>query len=106
MPRDNYVEANCCDPATPEKPTLGSGAHTATGYSDCASGYPVQWVAFDGDHISDPFRCGLFRLVYRWSHLGIFLLILNRPQIRHRAVLGVGVFKLVAGKRDRALLGA
>ena len=43
--RDHYVEVNGCDPATPEEPAPGSGVHTVTDYSNCASGYPVQWVA-------------------------------------------------------------
>ncbi|BCS23454.1 alpha/beta hydrolase family esterase [Aspergillus puulaauensis] len=56
--RDHYVEVNGCDPATPEEPAPGSGVHTLTDYSNCASGYPVQWVAFDGDHIPNPTDAG------------------------------------------------
>lgn len=56
--RDHYVEVNGCDPATPEEPAPGSGVHTVTDYSNCASGYPVQWVAFDGDHIPNPSEAG------------------------------------------------
>ncbi|KAE8336781.1 hypothetical protein BDV24DRAFT_178182 [Aspergillus arachidicola] len=48
--RDHYAQVNGCDAATPPEPGVGSGTHVVTDYTGCAEGYPVQWVAFDGDH--------------------------------------------------------
>lgn len=56
--RDHYVQINGCDAATPPEPEPGSGMHTVTDYSNCADGYPVQWVAFDGGHEPTPSDAG------------------------------------------------
>jgi poly(3-hydroxybutyrate) depolymerase len=52
--RDTFVRNNGCTPQTPAEPLQGSLTHITTVYSGCRSGYPVQWAAFDGDHIPSP----------------------------------------------------
>ncbi|KAL4866512.1 hypothetical protein BDV12DRAFT_187368 [Aspergillus spectabilis] len=56
--RDHFVQLNGCDAAIPEEPTPGSGTHTVTDYTGCSEGHPVQWVAFDGDHVPTPNDAG------------------------------------------------
>lgn len=53
--RDQFVRNNGCDaaPNVPE-PARGSGAHVKTVYTGCRPGYPVTFVAFDGDHTPQP----------------------------------------------------
>ncbi|WP_309238792.1 cellulose binding domain-containing protein [Actinoplanes aureus] len=52
--RDTFVRANGCTAQNPPEPTQGSGSHITTAYSGCRAGYPVQWAAFDGDHVPLP----------------------------------------------------
>jgi len=52
--RDTFVRNNRCTPQTPAEPLQGSLTHITTAYSGCRPGYPVQWAAFDGDHIPSP----------------------------------------------------
>ncbi len=52
--RDRFVKNNGCKSQTPQEPTAGSGKHVKTVYEDCTPGYPVTWVAFDGDHTPQP----------------------------------------------------
>jgi poly(3-hydroxybutyrate) depolymerase len=52
--RDTFVRNNGCTAQSPREPTQGSLTHIATTYSGCRAGYPVEWVAFDGDHTPDP----------------------------------------------------
>ncbi|MEV0902959.1 cellulose binding domain-containing protein [Actinoplanes sp. NPDC049802] len=52
--RDSFVRANGCTAQNPPEPAQGSGTHITTAYSGCRSGYPVQWAAFDGDHVPLP----------------------------------------------------
>ncbi|GGN50285.1 poly(3-hydroxybutyrate) depolymerase [Actinoplanes campanulatus] len=52
--RDSFVRANGCAAQNPPEPAQGSGTHLTTAYSGCRSGYPVQWAAFDGDHVPLP----------------------------------------------------
>ncbi|MEU8241000.1 cellulose binding domain-containing protein [Actinoplanes missouriensis] len=52
--RDSFVRANGCAVQNPPEPAQGSGTHITTAYSGCRSGYPVQWAAFDGDHVPLP----------------------------------------------------
>ncbi|KAL2862295.1 alpha/beta hydrolase family esterase [Aspergillus lucknowensis] len=56
--RDKFVELNGCDPGNPEEPAQGSGTHIVTDYTGCTEGYPVEWVAFDGDHEPTPSDAG------------------------------------------------
>ncbi|WP_149260575.1 RICIN domain-containing protein [Actinomadura sp. K4S16] len=52
--RDKFVANNGCTPQSPREPAPGSRTHITTVYSGCRAGYPVQWAAFDGDHIPGP----------------------------------------------------
>jgi len=52
--RDTFVRNNGCTAQSPREPTQGSLTHITTAYSGCRAGYPVQWAAFDGDHIPNP----------------------------------------------------
>ncbi|WP_249998426.1 cellulose binding domain-containing protein [Actinoplanes sp. M2I2] len=52
--RDSFVRANGCTAQNPPEPAQGSGGHITTAYSGCRAGYPVQWAAFDGDHVPLP----------------------------------------------------
>jgi poly(3-hydroxybutyrate) depolymerase len=52
--RDKFVSNNGCTPQSPREPAPGSRTHITTTYSGCRAGYPVQWAAFDGDHIPAP----------------------------------------------------
>ena len=52
--RDSFVRANGCTAQNPPEPAQGSGTHITTAYSGCRAGYPVQWAAFDGDHVPLP----------------------------------------------------
>ncbi|KAI1813343.1 carbohydrate esterase family 1 protein [Poronia punctata] len=58
--RDRFVKNNGCTAmASPSEPAAGSGAaHTKNTYSNCSSGYPVVWVAFDGPHTPTPTENG------------------------------------------------
>lgn len=48
----NFATANSCTWATPTKVT--SGNHMCTNLTGCATGYPVQFCSFNGDHTPDP----------------------------------------------------
>ncbi|WP_255658558.1 cellulose binding domain-containing protein [Actinoplanes sp. L3-i22] len=52
--RDTFVRANGCTAQSPAEPARGSLTHVATSYGGCRAGYPVRWIAFDGDHAPDP----------------------------------------------------
>ncbi|WP_328473382.1 cellulose binding domain-containing protein [Actinoplanes sp. NBC_00393] len=52
--RDSFVRANGCTAQSPPEPAQGSGTHITTAYAGCRAGYPVQWAAFDGDHVPLP----------------------------------------------------
>ncbi len=52
--RDRFVSNNGCTSQSPSEPAPGSQTHITTSYSNCGAGYPVQWAAFDGDHIPGP----------------------------------------------------
>ncbi|MEV4342036.1 RICIN domain-containing protein [Streptomyces sp. NPDC049590] len=52
--RDRFVSNNGCTPQSPREPAPGSRTHITTAYAGCRAGYPVQWAAFDGDHIPGP----------------------------------------------------
>jgi poly(3-hydroxybutyrate) depolymerase len=52
--RDTFVRLNGCTAQNPPEPAQGSGTHITTAYSGCRAGYPVQWAAFDGDHVPLP----------------------------------------------------
>jgi poly(3-hydroxybutyrate) depolymerase len=52
--RDRFVANNGCTAQSPREPAPGSRTHITTVYSGCRAGYPVQWAAFDGDHIPGP----------------------------------------------------
>ncbi|MEU4420326.1 cellulose binding domain-containing protein [Actinoplanes sp. NPDC024001] len=52
--RDTFVRLNGCTAQNPPEPAQGSGTHITTTYSGCRAGYPVQWAAFDGDHVPLP----------------------------------------------------
>ncbi|GAA0458896.1 hypothetical protein GCM10009531_59040 [Actinoplanes capillaceus] len=52
--RDSFVRANGCTAQNPPEPAQGSGTHLTTAYAGCRAGYPVQWAAFDGDHVPLP----------------------------------------------------
>jgi poly(3-hydroxybutyrate) depolymerase len=51
--KDKFVELNGCQPQDAPEPAPGSGTHEKTEYA-CEPGYPVWWIAFDGDHVADP----------------------------------------------------
>ncbi|KXX76779.1 putative feruloyl esterase C [Madurella mycetomatis] len=48
--RDKFVANNGCTMISPQEPAVGSKGHVKTEYTDCNSGYPVTWIAFDGGH--------------------------------------------------------
>jgi poly(3-hydroxybutyrate) depolymerase len=48
--RDHYVSVNGCKSMSPQEPASGSGTHIKTQYSNCSTGHPVTWIAFDGPH--------------------------------------------------------
>ncbi|GIF16655.1 cellulose binding domain-containing protein [Actinoplanes teichomyceticus] len=52
--RDTFVRLNGCTAHNPPEPASGSGTHITTAYPGCRAGYPVQWAAFDGDHVPLP----------------------------------------------------
>jgi poly(3-hydroxybutyrate) depolymerase len=52
--RDTFVRNNGCTPQSPREPAQGSLTHIVTSYAGCRAGYPVEWVAFDGDHTPEP----------------------------------------------------
>jgi poly(3-hydroxybutyrate) depolymerase len=52
--RDTFVRNNGCTAQNPPEPALGSLTHITTTYSGCRAGFPVQWAAFDGDHVPNP----------------------------------------------------
>ena len=52
--RDTFVRNNGCTAQSPAEPALNSLTHITTAYSGCRSGFPVQWSAFDGDHVPNP----------------------------------------------------
>ena len=52
--RDTFVRNNGCTAQNPPEPAQGSLTHIATNYSGCRAGYPVRWIAFDGDHTPSP----------------------------------------------------
>lgn len=52
--RDTFVRNNGCTNQSPPEPGQGSLTHIVTAYSGCRPGYPVEWVAFDGDHTPNP----------------------------------------------------
>jgi poly(3-hydroxybutyrate) depolymerase len=52
--RDTFVRNNGCAATNPQEPTRGSLRHIVTNYTGCKAGYPVTWIAFDGDHTPEP----------------------------------------------------
>jgi len=48
----NFAKANGCTWATPTE--VQSGAHVCTNEMGCATGYPVEFCSFNGDHTPDP----------------------------------------------------
>ncbi|KFY11139.1 hypothetical protein V492_04637 [Pseudogymnoascus sp. VKM F-4246] len=52
--RDKFVSNNRCTAQSPPEPARGSRSHIKTVYSGCTSGYPVWWIAHDGDHVGTP----------------------------------------------------
>jgi poly(3-hydroxybutyrate) depolymerase len=52
--RDTFVRNNGCTAQNPPEPPRGSLTHIGTDYAGCRAGYPVRWVAFDGDHTPEP----------------------------------------------------
>lgn len=52
--RDQFVRNNGCQQQNAPEPGPGSRQHIKTVYSGCRQGYPVQFVAFDGDHVALP----------------------------------------------------
>ncbi|KAK1756768.1 carbohydrate esterase family 1 protein [Echria macrotheca] len=58
--RDLYVQRNgCTGPASAKEPAVNSRApHILTEYQGCKEGYPVWFVAFDGQHWMAPFDGG------------------------------------------------
>ena len=52
--RDTFVRNNGCTAQNPPEPGQNSLTHIATSYSGCRAGYPVRWIAFDGDHTPSP----------------------------------------------------
>ncbi|PGH11899.1 hypothetical protein AJ79_04591 [Helicocarpus griseus UAMH5409] len=56
--RDTFVAANGCTEQEAPEPEPGSLTHVKTEYEGCKEGYPVTWIAFDGDHIPAPYDGG------------------------------------------------
>lgn len=52
--RDTFVRNNGCTAQSPREPVQGSLTHVTTAYVGCRAGFPVQWAAFDGDHVPNP----------------------------------------------------
>jgi poly(3-hydroxybutyrate) depolymerase len=52
--RDTFVRNNGCTNQNPPEPAQGSLTHILTAYTGCRAGYPVEWAAFDGDHVPNP----------------------------------------------------
>lgn len=73
--RDRFVKNNGCTPETPNEPEAGSGKHMKTTYSGCMPDKPVVWLAFDGDHTSQPKDAGMqttFSAVETWEFFSQF----------------------------------
>ncbi|KAK1751014.1 Alpha/Beta hydrolase protein [Echria macrotheca] len=72
--RDRFLKNNGCADKTAAEPAKGSGTHIKTQY-DCNPGYPVTWVAFDGDHTPQPKDKGAsktFAADYTWEFFSQF----------------------------------
>ncbi|KAF3912621.1 hypothetical protein AA313_de0209967 [Arthrobotrys entomopaga] len=52
--RDKFVRNNGCTSQSPAEPAANSRTHIKTQYSGCRAGYPVTWIAHDGDHTPSP----------------------------------------------------
>jgi len=52
--RDKFVSNNGCTRQNAPEPSRGSRTHIKTVYSGCRSGFPVWWIAHDGDHVPNP----------------------------------------------------
>ncbi|KFX95751.1 hypothetical protein O988_05655 [Pseudogymnoascus sp. VKM F-3808] len=52
--RDKFVANNRCTSQNPPEPARGSRSHIKTVYSGCTTGFPVWWIAHDGDHVGTP----------------------------------------------------
>ncbi|KAB8139701.1 prolyl oligopeptidase family serine peptidase [Chloroflexia bacterium SDU3-3] len=52
--RDRFVQNNGYALQSPREPALNSRTHICTTYTGGQARYPVQWCAFDGDHIPAP----------------------------------------------------
>lgn len=55
---ERFVKNNGCTGQTPAEPVAGSGTHVKTSYQGCKAGYPVVFVAFDGQHTPQPKDAG------------------------------------------------
>jgi poly(3-hydroxybutyrate) depolymerase len=67
--RDRYIKNNGCASQTAPEPTQGQKSIT-TKYEGCKPGYPVTWVAFDGDHTPQPRDPGVsstFAAINTWD---------------------------------------
>jgi len=57
--RDLYVKRNGCTPMDAKEPAKNSRApHILTEYQGCKEGYPVWYIAFDGQHWTAPYDGG------------------------------------------------
>jgi poly(3-hydroxybutyrate) depolymerase len=56
--RDKFVQLNGCQSQSPPEPASGSGTYRCTSYAGCTAEHPVEWCAFDGDHVMDPINGG------------------------------------------------
>jgi len=52
--RDIFVKNNGCSATSPTEPSRGGLNHIKTEYKGCKEGFPVTWIAFDGDHLNAP----------------------------------------------------
>jgi poly(3-hydroxybutyrate) depolymerase len=52
--RDRFVKNNGCTAQNPLEPAAGSQTHIVTDYKGCKTGYPIEWIAFDGGHDASP----------------------------------------------------
>lgn len=52
--RDRFVKANGCTAQTAQEPARNSKRHIKTVYTGCSEDHPVEFVAFDEDHVALP----------------------------------------------------
>ncbi|KAH7066873.1 Alpha/Beta hydrolase protein [Paraphoma chrysanthemicola] len=63
--RDRFIKNNGCQAKNAPEPARGSKQRITTVYDGCK--YPIQWTAFDGDHVAMPDAAGNDAGVNSWT---------------------------------------